>query len=103
MVTVADTAAHYNAIITQNVNLRRWLSTSAESNGIADAGTEVTVIGSVVMGDGDRFLFHHLRGYACGRQGERLCAGGMPEARHGDQARASDGERRVDAGFRLRL
>ena len=57
VVTVADTAAHYNAIITQNVNLRRWLSTSAESNGIADAGTEVTVIGSVVTGDGDRFYF----------------------------------------------
>ena len=57
VVTVADTAVHYNAIITQNVNLRRWLSTSAESNGIADAGTEVTVIGSVVTGDGDRFYF----------------------------------------------
>ena len=57
VVTVADTAAHYNAVITKNVNLRRWLSTGADSNGIADAGTEVLVIGGIVTGDGDRFYF----------------------------------------------
>ena len=68
-VTVTDTAKHYTAVITNNVNLRQYLSTSAGSNGIADAGTEVEVIGGAVSGGSDIFYFvicNDLRGGGSG-------------------------------------
>ena len=82
-VTVTDTAKHYTAVITNNVNLRQYLSTSAGSNGIADAGTEVEVIGGAVSGGSDIFYFvicNDLRGggSGCGYVLES-CLGSMEE------------------------